>query len=270
MSTYYPLAMFEVMSILAVSGYYAASFWKAALCLKAWRWNNTSNALAISGAKYNPFEIVKCVSQRAGVSLPELLFVSKYSGIAGILSMRGKNVIVCQLSVLFASPPEEFEGVVAHEIGHLFDRRENRFMKYIFPWIVLQVMFLPIFFQVSSDTSQQLFLESDWDRIAPAVYVVGAFLAFLIRRAIYCLSMRQNEFLADRKALSFTRYPESFVNFLSKIMVKEEKLFFGMSGASQNFTANPPLTTGVFETHPTIWSRVVIAKRILEKRDAKK
>lgn len=236
---------------------YARRTEKGILFLKKCRNARVSNAHLKTVLPYNPFEIVIGVSRRAGISPPETLIVPKVSSCAGMTPICGKNILVCELSLLQNCSPEEFEGVIAHEIGHLFSGKMCRCLEYGTFGLFSQIEWFPGYLGVAMVLSPTR--ETFWT-IAPIFFALA--LVFTIGDGCRRFFRRQEEFAADKKALSLTRYPSAFVHFLSKIETK--------SGSETPMRREDCLRAFFNDTHPPGWRRAAAAEKILKKQSMKK
>jgi Zn-dependent protease with chaperone function len=205
-------------------------------------------------AGYDPFEIVRRVAVRAGVLPPELCIVSERRLSAEITGGSNGTAIACGKPFFLRLSEREFEGVVGHEIGHLFGRRWSSYASCSSAGFFASGVFLFIAALIFRDT--------------PAVLMVVEFSSFLsgilsaaCSRAV-SFFQQKSEYAADRKALSFTRYPWDFVSLLSRLE--------GYERSCKNMRG----TAGIFsletKTHPPARMRVLSAMRILEERGIKK
>lgn len=247
---------------------YTEQIKRGILFLKKCRSARVSNTHLAAKLNYNPFEIVLEVSRRAGISPPEVLIVPKLTGNAAIMSVCGKNVLVCKLSLLRRCSPEEFEGVVAHEIGHLFLGKIRRFLMYGIPVVFSQIVWCTII----SGVTMMLHPTSEIFRATTPIFF-ALLVAFVVGRGCLRFFERREEFAADKIALSLTRYPSAFVCFLSRIKRKEtayeypaiQSVVYGMFFRTRNH-----LTAFLYDIHPPGWKRAAAAQKILKKQSAKK
>lgn len=176
---------------------------------------------------YDPFGVVRQVSLRAGIEPPELLIVAERSLRALILYHGKEAVIVCGKSFMSKTEEKEFEGVVAHEIGHFVNFEDSlyRFAWYSFAGLLACGTFLFIVFIVLSLSG--IFI---WGGLLvnlplvnmPILLSLCAVLLAFACLVVHRVSQKKREFSADKKALFLTRYPWDFVNILSKIASEED------------------------------------------------
>lgn len=213
-------------------------------------------------AGYDPFEVVRQVSVRAGISPMELLIV-ECSLYARILYQGKKAVVVCGELFLRETSEKEFEGVVAHEIGHFVNFKDSLYWYtwYSFAGFFACVTFLCIVSFISFFLGVFVFVSLHFV-IMVALAFLGAVLLATICFGVHKILEKKREYGADKKALSLTRYPWDFVNVLSKIAREED-----LRAVTKNaIAAEQKKKHG---THPPMRKRIEVAKKILEKRGVK-
>lgn len=209
--------------------------------------------------KYDPTEIVRQVSLRAEITPPAFLAVRDSSLLAHVFYVGVEKTIVCGRSLLVGVSEQEFEGVIAHEIGHI---KESPVFRCV--WYSLGgLMSLSLLFLVAAPAAPLfgIFIQGFFLQETSLIFTLLALFFMLLACVGFycCLAYRpQMEFDADRKALSFTRYPRDFVNLLSRL-ARLDELPLGIV-----------LDTGNSVRHPPMRDRAVAAKKILEEQEAKK
>lgn len=212
---------------------------------------------------YDPFEIVRQVSLRAGINPAELLIVPHHSSLASVLLLGNKVVIVCDKSFAANTTEKEFEGVVAHEVGHhinfedsLYRLTQHSFVGFLACGTFLFTVLLGSFFL-------EVFLPSEFLTdffIVTLFATLGAVLLAIVCLGVHRVLQKKREFSADKRALSLTRYPWDFVNILSKI------------ASAEDLCINESRIMGVplFDKHPPTKMRIKAVKQILRNRGAAK
>lgn len=235
------------------------------LNLASYRRQRLPEAFVLRMVGYDPFEIMKQVVSRAGVVSSELLVVKKSPSSARLFHIGKKATIVCRASFMARISEKEFEGVVAHEIGHVFENSLYRFTRcsihgFFACGLFLWVAGILVLFGGSAGTGH---LENVGFILV--IMFLSACSSLLGRACIVAspILQKRTEFGADKKALSFTRYPQDFVGLLSKI--EEWKDLYEREIA---LTGILPVKTK--DTHPPMRKRIEAAKRILEKRGVAK
>lgn len=181
-------------------------------------------------AGYNPFEIVREVASQANIAPPELLVINSGYPLAFIFSTGKKAVIVCSKLLLATTTEKEFEGVVAHEIAHLFIDVLFWGTRYCFTAFSLCGIFLfsectsLLFWEALTPRASSIFTSAP---VAVVVLFSASLCAFLL--ALACPAVRKilekkREFNADTKALSFTRYPWELVDHLAHFSASDTQM----------------------------------------------
>jgi len=225
--------------------------WHTAVRARTLRWEkfyetirteSVSRESIRSTSGYDPFEVVKIVSEKAGIAIPEFFVLRENNlfEIAATFQHKGKAVIVFKEWCLIETSSKMFEGIIAHEIGHIVKNSTIRYLKYgLLGFVYCALYFLAalvlnvIFAAVPGETVA---------RVLSAIIVISLFLSAGCY-VLYKVLHRREEYFADRKALSYTRYPLYFLSWLS-IM-------------GENFFYN---------AHPPIPKRVEAVKNIMEKK----
>lgn len=212
---------------------------------------------------YDPFEVVRQVSLRAGIAPVELIIV-EHSLCASIVYQGKEAAIVCSELFLREISEKEFEGVVAHEIGHFVNFEDSlyRFMWYSFVGFLSCGTFLFSAFLISFFLG--VFVPVNPHFVDMAVRAsCGAVLLTAVCFGVHRVLEKKREYGADKKALSLTRYPWDFVNVLSKIAGEEDlwAVFENTIAATQSKT---------HDTHPPTRKRIKAVQRILRNQGVMK
>lgn len=208
---------------------------------------------------YNPFEAVKQVALRVGITPPELLVIPEFPH--GVAAFCLGYFIVCSYPFVKNATEKEFEGVIGHEFGHLINKIEVffRLAQYLFLgflWCGGFLFFTFLGFAFSRIWEGEPLMSVD------LMFLAGFFsCSFLLGGlcfVVYRILGKQREFSADKRALLLTRYPQDFLNRLVKIM-------------SEEASGNECSVAGLFQDgHPPARKRVEAVKRILRKQNAVK
>ncbi|MCJ8277459.1 MAG: M48 family metalloprotease, partial [Bdellovibrionales bacterium] len=184
---------------------------------------------------------------------------------------------------------DELQGVVAHEMSHIFngDTRLNvRLISYLAGIVTIGLvgrMLLEVVFRTgryrstgrsrrsssggSSKGAGQLYIVlivagvSLW-----IIGSVGTFIGQMIKAAV----SRQREFLADASAVQFTRYPQGIAGALAKISNSSSYIYGAKAEEMSHMCIEQPhaaffVTGAMFSTHPPIDQRIArIDKRFLD------
>ncbi len=168
---------------------------------------NTENLLG-----YNIFERNKRISESAGITPATILIPgipTSEDGNAHILSVKGKLYIV--IDYLLAKKGKYVaDGIIAHELGHIFN--EIKIKKYLF---LAHTGFIGCFeFYFSLYVIFRLFLH--FPEIT-SVFLNLSFTFYLLRILFLVaknILSREEEYRADKFAISLLEKPESFIEWL--------------------------------------------------------
>jgi Zn-dependent protease with chaperone function len=198
-------------------------------------------------AGYDPFAVVKQVARHAEVAVPELFIVPDSSISAGIIQIRKRTAIVCGKSFFLTISEREFEGVVGHEIGHLFGTPWHFHASYASVGFFASGFFLFIVALAAFGTPLVIPIE--------LLSLSSLILAVACSEAYRVLQVN-SEYAADRKALFLTRHPWDFIRLLSKTgdEAREHESGQGLLGI---------FSPKARSTHPPARKRVLSAKRTL-------
>jgi heat shock protein HtpX len=272
-STYYPggggfLGIFfalVIWGILSLTSYFSGS----------------KILLAVSGAKevtkeVHPqlFNVVEEMKISAGLpAMPKIYIINEAAPNAFATGIKPENSAVAVTAGLLARlNRDELQGVVAHEISHIFNR-DVLFMT--FAGIMLGSIVL----------ISQVFLRSLWfgggryssksrssgggqvQLIIMIVAIAFAILAPIFARLLYFAISRKREYLADASAVRFTRYPEGLASALEKISDTSIELKTANKVTAPMYIVNPLKPEGrklsdLTSTHPPISERVRILRSI--------
>ena len=181
--------------------------------------------------------------------------------------------IVVTAGLLSKLNRDELQGVVAHEMSHIFNR-DILFMT--FSGVLLgSIVFL-----------SHVFLRSMWfsggrsrryssrskgggqiQMIMMIVAILMAILAPLMARLLYLAISRKREYLADATAVRLTRYPEGLASALEKISGTDLNLTSANKATAALYIINPLKPKGrkmsnLSSTHPPIDERIKVLRTI--------
>jgi len=229
-------------------------------------YNSHKIAIASVGAKkayvddYREYHnLVEGLTLASGMPKPDL-YVMPSNQINAFASGRDpEHAVICVTKgALEKLEKREFEGVLAHELGHI--------ASYDMRYMTLVAVMVGMIAIIS-----QIFLRSLWfrggrggDKNNAIFMIIAIALAILAPIVVYFVQMsisRKREFTADASAVKFTRYPNGLINALKKIKndyIQPEK---NVSKAiAPLFFANP--FKGLGATHPPIEKRIAILERM--------
>jgi heat shock protein HtpX len=230
-----------------------------------------SDKLAIRMAKAQPmdrarypdvYEMVERLSQQAGQPVPKL-FVSPSPQLNAFATGRNPaNAAVCINEGLYrALAPDELEGVIGHELQHVFNRdiligSVAAVLATAISYLALMLRFLPLFGGQDRNGPSPL--------VAIAVGIVTPIVAMIIQASI----TRSRESLADHTGAELTGKPLALARALAKLEQgarDPNRLRAGGTKAETNpamqhlFIAAPfggRAAMKLFSTHPPIPERI--------------
>jgi heat shock protein HtpX len=162
---------------------------------------------------------------------------------------------------------DELQGVVAHEMSHIFNR-DVRFMTIAGVMMGTIVIISEIFLR-------GMFFSGGRGRkgggqgqiIILVVAIVLAILAPIIAQLLYFSLSRKREYLADASAVRFTRYPEGLASALEKIANSDVDMPMANKVTAPMYICNPLKKKGkklsdLSSTHPPISERIRILRNM--------
>lgn len=222
-------------------------------------YNSDKIAVASVGArqasreKYKQYyDLVEGLTLASGLPMPKL-YVMKSAQINAFASGRDyRHAVVCVTDgALEKLEKREFEGVLAHELGHVAN--------YDIRYMTLATVMVGMIAIVS-----EIFLRSLWfssgnrNERNGAFIIIGVALAILAPIAVYFVQLaisRRREFGADATAVQFTRYPDGLIRALKKIKEEHAPSEKKVSKAvAPLFFVNP--LKGMSSTHPSVEKRI--------------
>ena len=220
-------------------------------------WFSDKIALATSGAKLATeseyptlWSAVRAVQQKTGTKMPRVYVIEDDAPNAFATGRNEDNAaIAATTGILSVLSPEELEGVIAHEFGHI--QNKDILVNTI---VVVLVGFLSLLAQMFVRTQ----FRSDENRGGSIVLgLVGALIAPLVGTLIQLAISRKREFLADATGAITTGHPEALARALEKINQYNKPLLHVNQATAHMFIANPfGKVRSLFMTHPPVEDRV--------------
>jgi heat shock protein HtpX len=230
-----------------------------------------SDKLAIRMAKAQPmdrarypdvYEMVERLSRQAGQPVPQL-FVSPSPQLNAFATGRNPaNAAVCINEGLYrALAPDELEGVIGHELQHVFNRdiligSVAAVLATAISYLALMLRFLPLFGGQDRNGPSPL--------VAIAVGIVTPIVAMIIQASI----TRSRESLADHTGAELTGDPLALARALAKLeagandprMLRAGGTPAETNGAMQHLFIAAPFggraASKLFSSHPPIPERI--------------
>ncbi len=165
---------------------------------------------------------------------------------------------------------DELQGVVAHELGHIYNR-DTLFMTLagvtLGAVVILADLFVRGLWFSSISGGRRRSSSQGGGQLAIIVLIISivlAILAPLLAQILYFAASRKREYLADASSAQFTRYPEGLASALEKISDNQSKNFSKSRTLAPMFIVNPMAswegTSGLFSTHPPTAERIRILR----------
>ncbi len=225
-------------------------------------WTSSTMVLRMYGAQVvSPneapelYEMVDRLRQRAGLPMPTVAIAPHQQPNAFATGRNPEHAVVCVTSgILKLVPPQELEGVIAHELAHI----KNHDM-------LLQTFTATLAGAISNLANFALFFGSgNRDRGGgnPAAGLLMALLAPLAAMIIQFAISRQREFKADAVGAEISGRPLDLARALSKLDAFAQRIPMNVSPAVAPLAQVNPLAAyrggllKLFSTHPPMAERV--------------
>jgi len=263
-----------VVCISVILSFYLG--WHMAVRARTLRWKkfyetirteSVSRESVRSASGYDPFEVVKIVSEKAGIAVPSFYVLRENNSfeIAATFRHKEKSVIVFDEWYLINTSSKMFEGIIAHEIGHIVKNSTIRYLKYGLLGFVYCALYFLAALAWNAIFGTTVIFATVPDETVIGVFSTIAVISLFLSAGCYVLHKvlhRREEYFADRAALSYTRYPLYFLSWLS-IMDSINKETYGgaILGELRKIWEN-----FFYNAHPPILKRVKAVKNIMEKK----
>lgn len=238
---------------LAVAMNFSAYFFSDKLAIRAAR------AKPMDPAQYpDVYRMVEQLSQKAGEPMPRL-YISPSPQLNAFATGRNpKNAAVCINQGLYeALTPEELEGVIGHELQHVYNR--DILVGSVAATLAAAVTYLSHF---------AMFFGGNRENSNPIAAIAAIFLAPIAAMLIQMAVTRSRESLADRTGAELTGNPLALARALAKLEAGSRdprRLRAGGTPAETNpayahlFISAPfggRAASKLFSTHPPIPERI--------------
>ena len=199
------------------------------------------------------YRMVDRLRQRAGLPMPTVAIAPHEQPNAFATGRNPEHAVVCVTEgILRLVPPDELEGVIAHELGHI----KNRDM-------LLQTLTATMAGAISMIGQSALFFGGrDDEGHNPLVTLLMAILAPLAAMLIQMAISRQREFKADAVGAQICGRPNSLANALIKLDNYAKQIPMQVAPAAAPLAQVNPLQAyhgamaSMFSTHPRTEDRV--------------
>jgi heat shock protein HtpX len=220
----------------------------------------------VSSMTSNPKErqllnVVEEMAVAASIPVPPVYIlrdIDQINAFAAGLSNQDSVVAVTE-GTLNLLNREELQGVVAHEMGHIYngDMTVNmRLAAMVMGFFFILYIGLRMF-QLTSYRIDENKRGSNPIAIAALLFLIAGAFTWFFGSILKSAVSREREYLADACAVQFTRNPDGIANALIKI-AKETSSDMPATGASYShlYLDDRSPYSGLFLTHPPIYKRI--------------
>ena len=205
------------------------------------------------------YRMVDRLRQRAGLPMPTVAIAPHEQPNAFATGRNPEHAVVCVTQgILTLVTPEELEGVIAHELGHI----KNRDM-------LLQTFTATMAGAITMVSHMFMFAgHGDDDRPNPMVGLAMMLLAPLAASLVQMAISRQREFKADAVGAAISGKPNALANALIKLDTYAKRIPMHVDPAAAPLAQVNPLQAhgggiaSLFSTHPPTEQRVARLRAI--------
>ena len=198
------------------------------------------------------YRMVDRLRQRAGLPMPKLAVAPHEQPNAFATGRNPQHaVLAVTTGILKYVPPEELEGVIAHELAHIKNR--DMLIATLAAGIAGAIGYLPYLLMFSGDRD-----EGRHPYLELAMVVLAPIAALLIQLAV----SRQREYEADRTGAQILGRPMPLANALRRLDALAHRIPMQVVPAAAPLAQVNPLAAysggirGLFSTHPPTEERV--------------
>ena len=200
------------------------------------------------------YRMVDRLRQRAGLPMPRLAIADQEQPNAFATGRNPeKAVVAVTTGILRYMPPEELEGVIAHELAHIKNR--DMLISTIAAGVAGAIGYLPYLIMFGGGRDDR---EGGHPFAAIAALVIGPIAAMIIQYAV----SRQREFEADRVGAEILGRPMPLANALKRLDAMAHQIPMNVQPAAAPLAQVNPLAAHggglmkLFSTHPPTAERV--------------
>ena len=200
------------------------------------------------------YRMVDRLRQRAGLPMPKLAIADQEQPNAFATGRNPeKAVVAVTTGILRYMPPEELEGVIAHELAHIKNR--DMLISTIAAGVAGAIGYLPYLIMFGGGRDDR---EGGHPFAAIAALVIGPIAAMIIQYAV----SRQREFEADRVGAEILGRPLPLANALRRLDAMAHQIPMNVQPAAAPLAQVNPLAAHggglmkLFSTHPPTAERV--------------
>jgi heat shock protein HtpX len=211
------------------------------------------------------YQIVGRLARKAGVPMPRIYRIPTDSPNAFATGRNPAHAVVAVTDgILRLLDSEELEGVLAHELGHVFNR--DILVSSIAATLAGAVMMLARMAQWGAMFGGVGSRDDREDRGGGLVLLVAAILAPIAALLIQLAVSRTREYGADESGARLCGNPEALASALAKLAVQSGRIPLAASPATAHlFIVNPlsrQFLANLFSTHPPIEERIERLRRM--------
>ncbi len=208
------------------------------------------------------YQIVRRLAQKAQVPMPRIYRIPSDSSNAFATGRNPQHAVVAVTDgILRLLTWEEIEGVLAHELGHVFNR--DILVSSIAATLAGAVMMLARMAQWSAMFGGR---DDREERGNGLVLLLAMVLAPLAAMLIQLAVSRAREYGADDSGARLCGNPEALASALEKLAIQSGRIPLGASPQTAHlFIVNPlsgQFLANLFSTHPPIEERVARLRRM--------
>lgn len=201
------------------------------------------------------YRMVDRLRQRAGLPMPRLAIADQEQPNAFATGRNpSRAVVAVTTGILRYMPPEELEGVIAHELAHIKNR--DMLISTIAAGVAGAIGYLPWLLMVGGGRSDDR--DGGHPLMTIAALVIGPIAAMIIQYAV----SRQREFEADRVGAEILGRPIPLANALKRLDAMARQIPMQVQPAAAPLAQVNPLAAHggsllrLFSTHPPTAERV--------------
>jgi heat shock protein HtpX len=211
------------------------------------------------------YRIVRRLAQRAGVPMPRIYRIPSDSPNAFATGRNPSHAVVAVTDgILRLLDREELEGVLAHELGHVFNR--DILVSSIAATLAGAIMMLARMAQWGAMFGGVGGRDDREGRGSGLVLLVAAILAPIAAMLIQLAVSRAREYGADESGAKLCGKPEALASALEKLAIQSGRIPLAASPATAHlFIVNPlsrQFLANLFSTHPPIEERIERLRRM--------
>lgn len=211
------------------------------------------------------YQIVRRLAQKANVPMPRVYRIPTESPNAFATGRNPRHAaVVVTDGILRLLSWEELEGVLAHELGHVFNR--DILVSSIAATLAGAVMMLARIAQFGAMFGGMGNRDDRGERANGLVLLVVALLAPFAAMLIQLAVSRSREYGADESGAKLCGNPEALASALEKLAIQSGRVPLAASPQTAHlFIVNPlsgQFLANLFSTHPPIQERIARLRRM--------